>query len=375
MPYHRDYAEISPVDLQNPFRNPTEQPDYSPDYSEILPEIGMPESSLSLLPSATERAGIRRFFTMTFLTLLFEAVTAMTVFVALRLIATTVLQQVDLRKLGTLPQNYDQIVSQFLDDSSIVYASNLIAFLIANTLAVLVGCKLTNLRIRSLFRLREFHASQGLCYIFVGLWLQLLAGILSEHLLPVLRNAGLPVALPDITLDGFTRRTAVFILYGCLVAPVTEELLLRGVVLKNLSRVSQRFGILLSALLFGLMHENLAQFLFTVPFGILLGLITVRHNSVTPAMLVHIAVNTAAAAVMLCERMLPTEVFRIVNISYTLGVLALGSVAAIILFVSERLPDQTPHQRMRSSRLVWSSPLLWVLVGIHITLSIFAAKA
>ena len=94
MPYHRDYAEISPVDLQNPFRNPTEQPDYSPDYSEILPEIGMPESSLSLLPSATERAGIRRFFTMTFLTLLFEAVTAMTVFVALRLIATTVLQQV-----------------------------------------------------------------------------------------------------------------------------------------------------------------------------------------------------------------------------------------------------------------------------------------
>ena len=51
----RDYSDITPVDLANPFRNPTEEPDYSPDYRAIAPEIALPDSKLSLFPAHQDR--------------------------------------------------------------------------------------------------------------------------------------------------------------------------------------------------------------------------------------------------------------------------------------------------------------------------------
>ncbi len=370
MPNTRDYSDITPVDPANPFRNPTEEPEYSPDYRAIVPEIDMPDSKLPLFPAPHEKAAIRRFYAMTFLMLLFGTITAMTIFVALQGIAGVILRQVDLRKLGELPQNYPQILRQYLNDSSINYAINLAAFLCANLIAFFVGCKLTDLKPRCCFKLRGLSLPREICYIFVGLWIQLIAGLLGEQILRIAKNAGFSVYNPDITLEGPLLRVAMIGLYACIVAPVTEELLLRGFALKNLSRVSQRFGILLSAFLFGLMHENLMQFFFTFPLGILLGYITIRHNSVTPAIIVHIAVNSCGVALALGERFFSQGTMHIVNISYTLGVLLIGSVSLLYLLVTERLPDQMPHQSMRAGRIAFTSPLFWLLTAVHIAAAV-----
>lgn len=371
----RDYSEITPVDLRNPFRNPTEEPDYSPDYRAIVPEIDLPDSKLSLFPAPNEQRTIRRYFSLVFLALLFALLSATTIYVFLQLVATAMLQQVDLRKLGELPQNYSQIVQQYLTDSSISYAINLIAFLCGNLAAFFIGCRLTNLKLHDFFRLRKFTAPRAAVYIVIGLWFQLASGLLGEQIVHLTDSIGISLYVPDAGTDGSFMRVAMLALYACVIAPITEELLMRGLVLKNLSRVSQRFGILLSAFLFGLMHENLLQFLFTFPLGILLAYITIRHNSVTPAILVHISVNTAGVALSLCERFLPQGSMRIVNISYTLGILLIGTVALLYLLMTERMPSQTPHQSMRSGRIAAGLPLFWVLTLTHIGLALFASAA
>lgn len=365
-----EYSEISPVDLKNPFRNPTEEPDYSPDYREIVPDLDLPESKLSLFPAHHEKITIRRYFALTFLMLLFALLTATTIYVALQGIASVMLRQVDLREIGELPQNYPQILQQYMSDSAIGYSINLIAFFFGNLAAFFIGCKLTNLKLREFFRLRSFTTPRAFCYIFIGLWLQLAIGLIGEQLIRLARAMGVSLYVPDTDMEGSFMRVAMLALYACIVAPVTEELLVRGLVLKNLSRVSQRFGILLSAFLFGLMHENLLQFLFTFPLGILLAYITIRHNSLTPAILVHISVNTAGVMLSLCERFLSQGSMRIVNISYTLGIFLIGSVALLYLLFSERLPDQTPHQSMRAGRIAVTSPLFWLVVGVHIASAI-----
>ena len=66
---------------------------------------------------------------------------------------------------------------------------------------------------------------------------------------------------------------------------------------------------------------------------------------------------------------------RIVNISYTLGILLIGSVALLYLLATERLPDQTPHQSMRSGRLVAASPLFWILFAVHIGAAVLAGAS
>ena len=365
MPKSFAFADLYPEDPRAPFANPTEEPDYSPDYRMIAPELDTPQSYLPLLPSPNEAARIRRFFSLTFLTLIFGFLVAMTVHTALRLLISVILQQVDLRAVGELPQNYSSIRSLYFNDSSLSYAVTLISFLTGNLAAFLVGCKLTGIRTRDCFRTRALRAPNLISYMLLGLWIQLVTGHLAQWVQILMKQLGVRSFAPQITVSGSMHRTAVLALYCCVVAPVTEELLMRGLVLKNLCRVSQRLGIVLSALLFAVMHENVPQMLLALPLGVLLAYITIRHNSVTPAICVHICVNTVEFLMQLGNEYLPTRTFSTVNMVYTLGILLIGAVIFSLTLLTERLPVPTPHQSMRGWRIVCSSPLFWLLLVIH----------
>lgn len=366
-------ADLVPRDPRAPFDNPTEEPDYSPDYRSIAPELDTPQSYLPLLPSDSERIRIRRYFSLTFLTLLFAFLTAQTVSTALELIISTVIRQIDLRAVGELPGNYQSILSSYYKDSSLYYAVTLVSFLIGNLAAFFVGCKLTGLKRTECFRLRKLRVPALLSYLLLGLWIQLAAGHLAQWAEIVLKRIGIRVISSAFTISGSAHRLAVFALYCCVIAPVTEELLLRGMVLKNLCRVSQRLGIVLSALLFALMHENIPQMLFTFPLGILLAYITIRHNSVTPAICVHICVNSVQLLQQIGKELLPSRTFSTVDMVYTLGILLIGSIIFSVMLLTERLPVPTPHQSMRGWRIVCSSPIFWLFLAAHCGAALYQA--
>lgn len=373
MPKSFAYADLMPKDPRAPFDNPTEEPDYSPDYREIVPELDTPQSYLPLLPETHECTRIRRYFSLTFLTLIFGFLLAMTVNTAIGLVIGTVMRQMDLRTLGELPDNYSSILTQYYSNSSLHYAVTLISFLIGNLTAFFIGCKLTGIAPASCFRLRRLKFPALLSYILLGLWIQIITGYLAQYAEYLMQKLGVHAGTPDSSLDGSMMKTAVFALYCCIVAPVTEELLMRGLVLKNLCRVSQRLGIMLSALLFAVMHENLPQMLFTFPLGVLLAYITIRHNSVVPAICVHISVNTAQFLLALGYALLPAKLFSTVNMVYTLAAVLLGSIVFTVTFLTERLPVPTPHQSMRGWRIVCSSPVFWLFLMLHAGVAMYQA--
>ena len=364
-------ADITPADPHNPFGNPTEEPGYSPDYRAVVPELGMAGCKLPLIPSLPEKAAIRRFVSLNCLILLFAFLLSASIATALQLAVRVVTELIDRQNAGELPQNYLKILAQYMQDSSIMTAINLISFFIGNLVAFRVGCLLTRMKTKDFFRTHGVTLPRLLLYMMTGLWIQLGASYLGKFLVPFLTKAGIPLAEQSISLNGSMMKLAVLAIYTCAVAPITEELLLRGVILKNACRVSQRFGILITAFIFGLMHENLQQFLFTFPLGILLGYITVRHNSLYPAMLVHITVNTANLLMLCGTEMLPKETFRTVMMIYTLSILLIGTVSALYLFMTQRLPDNMPHQSIRSARIAFTSPLLWVLIIVHIGMGVY----
>ena len=83
----------------------------------------------------------------------------------------------------------------------------------------------------------------------------------------------------------------------CLLAPVAEEIVFRGAVLRTLLgwKPEQRWlMILLSALLFALAHLNPEQLLHPILIGILLGWMYERTRSVVPGIVFHWGNNTAA---------------------------------------------------------------------------------
>lgn len=85
------------------------------------------------------------------------------------------------------------------------------------------------------------------------------------------------------------------ILASCVVVPIAEELLFRSVVLNRCGLlVGERWGIVFSALLFGLIHVNLVQFLYASVLGILLAVIVVKTKRVWLAVVGHAAANLMA---------------------------------------------------------------------------------
>lgn len=75
------------------------------------------------------------------------------------------------------------------------------------------------------------------------------------------------------------------------VAPIFEEILFRGGILGTLKKYGNWFAVIVSALLFGLAHTNIAQMLYATALGMMLGIMYVRAGSVTPCIITHIAIN------------------------------------------------------------------------------------
>lgn len=118
-----------------------------------------------------------------------------------------------------------------------------------------------------------------------SLWitfLELLLNPFGKSVMPILEN----VAGDSDTFSMF--------LYASILAPVWEELLFRGYVLRSLRPFGKRFAILGSALLFGLFHGNLLQTPYAILIGLVLGYVTVEY-SIRWAVLLHMFNNLVLA--------------------------------------------------------------------------------
>lgn len=83
-------------------------------------------------------------------------------------------------------------------------------------------------------------------------------------------------------------------LYAGVLAPITEEILFRGLVQRTLMPFGKRFAIFCSAFTFGLYHGNLVQTPFAFLVGLILGYVAAEYN-IFWAMLLHMINNLVVA--------------------------------------------------------------------------------
>ena len=83
-----------------------------------------------------------------------------------------------------------------------------------------------------------------------------------------------------------------------LLAPLAEEMVFRGAILRVLLKVFDRrwhwLPIVISAVLFGAVHGNMAQFLHAMLLGLLLGWLYYRTDSIVPGVVLHWVNNSIA---------------------------------------------------------------------------------
>lgn len=72
---------------------------------------------------------------------------------------------------------------------------------------------------------------------------------------------------------------------------ICEEVLHRGMLLRGASKLGVKKAIMISGLLFGLLHLNIEQFFYATIIGFFLGYLTLGCDSIYPAMIVHFMNN------------------------------------------------------------------------------------
>ena len=359
----RDSQRIDPKD---PFCNETEFHDYQPDYAEIVPQIRIPGCRIPLRANGREKKRIHRFFNIVGGFMLGHMLLANLLTIGIELLFMALLRLSDGSRVGILPDNYDQLAVEYFKESSSLLVMNLLGFGLVNLLVFWVGCRTTKITIPNLFRTKNFTVLDALGYISVTILIQLVTGMAAQWVTDLFQGVGITIFEPQFETVPELKSTLVSAIYSIIVAPITEELLMRGFILKNLSRVSQRFGIVMTAFIFGIWHENVAQFILAFVGGLLFGYIAVKHDSLVPSIICHMAVNSFAEFGSIMEDYQWDTAYSVLNMIYLLFALA-GLVFLVRMLIVERFPSTTPHQAERGLRQVFASPLLLILLISHIS--------
>ena len=121
-------------------------------------------------------------------------------------------------------------------------------------------------------------------------------------------------------------------LYAGILAPITEEILFRGLVQRSLMPFGKRFAIFCSAFTFGMFHGNLVQTPFAFLVGLVLGYVAAEYN-IFWAMLLHM-INNMVVADML-NRVLSFLPEMTAGVVIWLVLLAFA-VAALVILIAKR---------------------------------------
>lgn len=82
-------------------------------------------------------------------------------------------------------------------------------------------------------------------------------------------------------------------------APLFEEFWCRGLIIESLRPYGNGFAIFVSALLFGIIHANLAQFFYATALGIFLGYIYISTRSLVTTTILHAMFNSISGLLLL----------------------------------------------------------------------------
>lgn len=335
-------AELTPElqqRLKDPFDNPTEYHKYSDDYSKVLPWLKLPEYKIPFEPARTEKQMLKRSYSIGGACVLLNFLSVSIAAVILMLAIGAVIKAIN-------PSVSFDDIENYFTSSSLMVSLNMLLYLLANVLFAKVGLKWAKLSSQPMLKPENgFNWKYAFQYCLIGLFLWIVSAVLATGAEYILDALEWSVSPPDIEEDLNTPLGIVITtVYSCIIAPITEEIFYRGMVMKVLSKSSQRFAIFASAMFFGLGHGNVAQFILAFLLGIFMAHIDLKHNSILPSIIVHMFINTFVTITNALSD--NAAISGIWFLAIIVGAI-IGFVLLIVFRRNDKLPATTPAQTRR----------------------------
>lgn len=179
----------------------------------------------------------------------------------------------------------------------------------------------------------ERDMTVGSFFMLLAIFLggQIVFSLASQVLEFVFNLFGLSVMDAAETASGISDSFSMFLYIG-LFAPIAEEILFRGLLLRMLLPYGKRFSVLATAFLFGMFHGNIVQSPFAFVIGLLLGYVAVEY-SIGWAMVLHMINNMLIAdSLTRLSELLPPWAGELMFALILVG----SAVAGVIILVRKR---------------------------------------
>ena len=203
-------------------------------------------------------------------------------------------------------------------DYSIITA--FVTMLVSSVTGIIMIYFLSNTFKRNIKDLKfSFKPKETIDTIAMMYFLNCAIGIISA----LLSKFGFPDTSPDFSLNGGFLYNLFTFINVVLLAPIFEELIFRGMILQVLSKYNRIFAILVTSLLFGLLHLNMTQAVPAFFMSLVLCYMCLKTDSILVTILAHAGNNFLALMSVYSDTM--------VLIPIVIMVLAIYGLATIIL--------------------------------------------
>lgn len=361
----RHLAEAMP-DKFDPFNNPTEYKGFNGDYSKILPRIEEPAYEIPLEPDYAERKGLRKFYSIGGWCIVFQFIAT---FGASMLLLSLIISLLSI----FVPDADSDRLMNYVKGSSILVSLNMLVYLVFNVLNSFIGMTWAKIKYTSLIRTKDFGFGKAVQYCMIGLFLWTVSIYLAMGANDIFSRYGIDILVDSDGIGETLLAEVIATIYTCIIAPITEELFYRGMLLNVFSKSNQRFAIFATALFFGFAHGNIQQFILAFLLGIFFAHITMKHGSIIPSIIVHIFVNTLST--VLSHIVVISTMLSVMAYLALIGAAIVGAILFLVFRGSNKLPATTPHQSRRGLRVaIGSVPftgaiIIYVLYMLYILFS------
>ena len=200
-------------------------------------------------------------------------------------------------------------------------------------LPALLIARWLNMPTRVAFPLGRAKARMIVPGVFCCLGMSVVGVYISALLRVFFANAiGATPISPDFSPPAYgLAETMIFMIAISVIPAVFEEVLCRGVVMQSLRRFGDGFALVVSSLLFAMLHRNFVQGPNALLVGLVLGYFTLRTGSLIPAIVMHFVNNFMAAGISVFAMYLPARYASMLNFAVLPTYLALGAFGVVLM--------------------------------------------
>lgn len=266
-------------------------------------------------------------------------------------------------KLGISPQRAQEIITEPATLQFVQILFSVIVF----TLPFILLVKINGKRVSDLVPLKKPNKKTCLPYYFIGIGFCAFANISTSIASSIFESFGV-----DYNVDFGDTPNGIIgfmltLISTAIMPALVEEFACRGIMLGVLKEQGDAFAIIVSALMFGLVHGNFEQIPFAFLVGLVLGFIMVKTGSIIIAIAVHFTNNLISVIFDYVNLSLMAR--NVVYIIY-LAVCMLLAVISVCTIREENLFSLEKSKMEESARVrakwFFSSPIIIIFIAFSL---------